>query len=291
MHLIPFVKKCIDVAEPWQKESGEFATFEVFDSATKPNYFFMGGFGQFKHIKFGKGLYSTKYPSRDDWKNAEPSDKVYEDYYNRANDRYIQTTDVWVKQRPYVLFPLQFVYPKDYHETWAAIEWATKNKVYTVFKRHPASSSQSQTPRDYDKFWEVAVRAGITSEYTHFPVENYNAQSMIEQCDLMFSADSAMTLEAMLRGKPTFTLRRCQISDIIPVLDHTKLDSSILDVPSVPIEKQKQWLTWYWNSCVNDLDADNFAWKINKRRDLYRQGHTDLELHSWEFTKQHGLHS
>ena len=114
---------------------------------------------------------------------------------------------------------------------------------------------------------------------------------MIEQCDLMFSADSAMTLEAMLRGKPTFTLRRCQISDIIPVLDHTKLDSSILDVPSVPIEKQKQWLTWYWNSCVNDLDADNFAWKINKRRDLYRQGHTDLELHSWEFTKQHGLHS
>lgn len=290
MHLIPFVKKCIDIARPWYYEAGEITTFEVFDGR-KPDYYFMGGYGKFEHIKFNKGLYSLRYEPSDDWKNAPENEDIYNQYLGRANDRYIQTSDRWVKDRPYVLFPMQFVYPKDYFETWAAVEWATKHKVYTIFKRHPASSSQSQTPRDYDKFWEVATRAGITSEYTHFPVENYSAQSMIDQCDMMFSADSAMTLEAMLRGKPTFTMRRCQISDIVPILDYRKIDETILDIAPVPVRDQKKWLNWYWHSCVNDLDADNFEWKINQRRTLYRAGHSDLELHTWEFTKRHGLHS
>ena len=109
-------------------------------------------------------------------KMLEEDDDIYNQYLGQANDGYIQTSDGWVKDRPYVLFPMQFVYPKDYFETWAAVEWATKNKVYTIFKRHPASSSQSQTPRDYDKFYRVATRAGITSEYA-FPREGTTAHS------------------------------------------------------------------------------------------------------------------
>lgn len=286
MHLVPYIERCLKIASSWENE---ICCFETFDNK-KYDYRFMGGFGNFKHLRFSKKLYISKYFRRDDWKNAEPDELIYTSYKSRTNDRYLQTDVEWKKDRPYVLVPLQFLYPKDYFETISLIEWATKNKIYTIFKRHPASSSQTQTPRDYDKFWSVVERMGITSEYTHFPVDNYNANSMIKQCDMMISVDSAMTLQAMLHNKPTVNLRRCMISDIIPILDHTKLDDSVKGIKPIDLDTQMKWLTWYWKSCVNNYDADNFSWKINRRRDLYRNGATDLDLHSWEYTKNNGLH-
>jgi len=290
MHLVPTIRRCLEISGEWYKESGEITTFETFENMT-PDYRFMGGFGAFEHLRFYKALTTSGlYKASDDWKNATSDEQIYQDYLGRSNDRYLQTDDVWVKERPYVLVPLQFVYPKDYHQSVALVEWATTTKTYTVFKRHPASSSQSQTPRDYDKFWSVMERSGMTSEYTHFPVENYNSTSMVSQCDMLISVDSAMTLQAMLHNKPAVNLRRCMISDIVPLMDYKKLDESVLDVSAVSVSDQIRWLTWYWNTCVNDFHAENFEWKLNRRRDLYLQGYTDDDLYSWEFTKNAGFH-
>ena len=289
MHLVPIIKGCLDIAAPWNEECGDVTTFEAANHKT--DFRFIGGFGEFKHLRFAKSLtVDGTYKASDDWLNATPDEAIYESYRARDNDRYLQTDRPWQKNRPYVLVPLQFLYPKDYHETVALVDWATRTKTYTIFKRHPASSSQSQTPRDYDKFWSIVERMGITSEYTHFPVENYNAMSMVRQCDMLISVDSAMTLQAMLCDKPVVNLRRCMISDIVQLANHTKLDETILNVPAIPREDQVRWLTWYWKTCVNDFDADNFAWKINKRRKLYKEGATDEELFSWQFTKDAGLH-
>ncbi len=286
MHLVPLLRNCLSIAEQWDNEE---ACFEVYNNQ-KVDYRFMGGFGAFEHIRFSKGLYITEYKQRDDWLKAEPDEQIYQEYLNRANDRYLQTDKPWVKDRPYVLVPLQFIYPKDYYETVALVEWATKNKVYTVFKRHPASSSQSNIPRNYDAFWGVVEKMGITSEYTCFPRENYNSMSMVSQCEMLISVDSAMTLQAMLQQKPTVNLRRCMISDIVPLANYKELDSSVLELKPIPKEEQIRWLTWYWKSCVNDYNSENFKWKINKRRDLYKLGATDVDLHSWKFTKENGLH-
>ena len=285
MSNLSVVEGCMEISKNWPSQSGNTAEFEG-----SASYQFMGGFGSFKHIKFNKGLYSINFPEKDDWKNAIPEDHVYELYIKRSNDRYPQTQKPWIKNRPYALFPMQMIYPKDYYETISAMKWATENKIYTVFKRHPAPSEGDLLISDCDKFWKIMHRMGLVSEYTELPDGHYNSISMVSQCDMLLSADSAMTLQAVLLNKPTFTMRRCQISDIVPVIPKEKLDDSLISILPVSKSVQRKWLTWYWRSCVNDFDADNFAEKINMRYNLYRKGFSDLDLHTWEFTKKHGLH-
>ena len=288
MSNLNIVQGCMEISKSWSIQYGETVAFEGYEGSE--NYHFMGGFGSFKHIKFSKGLYINNFPERDDWENALPDDAVYKRYISNANDRYPQTVRPWQKERPYVLFPMQMIYPKDYYQTIAAVKWATENKIYTVFKRHPASYDGDLLVGDCDKFWNVMGRMGYLSKYTVLPYGHYNSISMVSQCDMLFSADSAMTLQAMLLDKPTFTMRRCQISDIIPVIDLNKLDDTVLSIKAVPVPTQVKWLSWYWNVCVNDFDALGFSNKIRKRHSLYRDGHSDLELNSWEFTKKNGLH-
>lgn len=271
---LPIVQKCLGSIE------GNFSlSFE--QPQIKADYYFCGGFGNFEHIKFTKGIYFTDYPVTEDYKNADTNEHYYEYFKTLGNDRYSQPDQVFVKQRPYNLFPLQMVYPKDYHQTLHALKWATESKRYTIFKTHPAHNGD----QNYKAFWGVAKKIGVISEYTEL-VDNYRSEELVNKADMIFSADSALTLKAVLKNIPTFAMRNFQMNDIVPVIPKIPLD---IKVPIVSKYKAIKWFDWFYRTVCNDITKNDFKDKIDRRLNLYKNGATDKELHSLTFLKNKGL--
>ena len=71
------------------------------------------------------------------YKEAPDTEEAFDYFLQQKNDRYGHHENVFVKQRPYTLFPLQMTARKDLKETLRYIAWATRSKTYTLFKTHP----------------------------------------------------------------------------------------------------------------------------------------------------------
>ena len=247
-----------------------------------PDYEFSGGFGNYHHMRLSKGLYITRYDKTMDYLNADENEDIYNIFYNLSNDRYKQHEGIFVKTRPYNLFCLQMIYPKDYFNTLAAMKWATENKQYTLFKTHPAADYHQNYPR----FWIHAKQKGYVTEYTKF-CHGYRSKELVEEANLIFSSDSALSFKALIKNKPTFMMRTGPMVDLIPIIP--KLDSSVLDVKPVEQTHRTKWLNWFYAVICNDMNDNRFEEKINYRIDLYEDGKKDIEVCTWNTFKNRGL--
>ena len=239
-------------------------------------YRYTGGYANFHLMRFSKGLYIDQFPVWGQYKDAPADDDLYNYFINECgNDRYGQHTNKFVKQRPYTLFALQMTARKDFKETVKYIAWATQSKTYTIFKTHPCAGGGT----DYKGLWSYCKKQGLLSEYTQL-ADGYHSEELVNNCDRFVSVDSGLTFKALLRDKPTCTLRGPSMTtDIVPLVE---TDDSILDVKAVDKKQKLKWLNWFYNRVCLDYHKDDYAEKTLEKLYKYeKKGLTDYEVHKW----------
>ena len=124
------------------------------------------------------------------------------------------------------------------------------------------------------KAWEVYVREGLTSEYSIF-IDNVNTDSLIPNANRVYSADSAVSLNAMLAGKPTATFHPMDLSEVVPMItEPEELDN----VEPVPLSVQNQFLSWYYHKLVIDIDSPDFESKMESIMIRFKNGEGTKEI-------------
>ena len=236
---------------------------------------YTGGYANFHLMRFSKGFYIDMFPVYGYYKEAPDTEEAFDYFLQQKNDRYGQHENVFVKQRPYTLFPLQMTARKDLKETLRYIAWATRSKTYTLFKTHPCPGGDTH----YGPLWDLAKHHDILSEYTVI-ADGYRSEEIIRQADRVVSVDSGCTFKAMLYDIPTCNLRGpCMMTDVVPCVP---TNDSILDVKAVPQRDKMKWLNWYLHRVCIDFHKDDYQEKLLEKLWKYtKQDMIDDEVHRW----------
>lgn len=197
------------------------------------------------------------------WQGIKSDPNIW-DRVAGVNEKYdVQESNVEL-DREYDLFLLQMAQTKDLKETVDALFYATKNKRYTVFKKHPVVGDGT----DFDSLWEVFKQKGIVSDYTVL-LDGGENESLIRGASLVYSADSAVTYNAVLQGKPVATYRDTDLSEIVPVIKSAR---NIADLRAPNRKDVEQFLTWYHDRLIVDVTLDGYKDKRDHVINMYMNG-------------------
>jgi len=246
------------------------------DNITYDNtLFYEPGTPNIQLFKFSPGGdYIFKNPRYHLWKECDIDYDILKKFDKLPNNRYTQTQRTIPVPDSYDLFPLalsakkknEFGIPKDEVVTRDAIRYATEKKRYTIFKEsHLAVKG---------KTWHDFVKEGITSKYTIY-AEDCNGDYLIDNADRVYSSESAMCFQAMLKGKIVATYHDTDSSEVMPII---KTASEIDDIEPLPIGKLYRYLSWYYHKlCINIYD-ENAEERINDRISRFINGERTKEL-------------
>jgi len=244
-------------------------------------YRYTGGYANFHLMRMSKGLYVDNFPKLGLYKESKTEDGIIDFFKNQDNDRYGQDEDIFTPDRNYSLFCLQMSRTKDYNNTVKALEWATKNKQYTIFRAHPCPGDYTY----YKPLWDHFFKKGLLSEYTIL-VEGCRSEEMVKHADRVISSDSAVSFKAAIMGKPVIQMRdNNMMVDIVPTIPDL---NGCLKVKPIPQEQLAQWLTWFYHCVCHDFHGTGYAEKLIRKLKFYEAGHTDEDLHSWKYLKNLG---
>jgi hypothetical protein len=249
---------------------------------------YRGGSPNYKLFKMTPhGDYVTRWPMYHLWKDHPIDDGIIERFLAMPNNRYMQPNTVIETPESYDLYLMQMNItkfkvtnhinpnwdfekdaPKDDVVCRMVLKYVKENKIYTLFKAHPTTSMPSE------KAWEVYKRDGLVSEYSIF-IDNVNTDSLIPNANRIYSADSAVSLNAMLAGKKVATFHPMDLSEIIPMI---KSPEELDLIQPVPIEDQKRFLSWYYHKLVIDIDDPNYEDKMESIMIRFKNGERTKEL-------------
>lgn len=272
---VKYVKEFCEIFDPYL----DLSELHWEDHSCK--YRYTGGYGNFHMMRFSKGMYVDTFPNLNQYKEAVPDEDVYDYFKEQGNDRYGQHSRVFEPQDNYFLFPLQMTRTKDYENTIKAFKWATENKKLVLFKTHPAPGDMT----DYASIFRTFFKMGLFSDYTKV-VHGYRSEELVENADLVFSSDSALSLKAFIKGKPIVHMREHNMmNDIVPT--YSNLDG-IEKVVEAPLEERIRWLTWFYHCVCHDFHGEGYQDKLIRKLKFYEDGHSDEDLHSWKYLKNLG---
>jgi hypothetical protein len=217
--------------------------------------------------EYAVGAYNPMYHL---WKDFETDPNILPFYRSLGNNKYEQPKGSMEIGQPYNLFLLQMARTRDTIETIKALLSTRVTKKLTIFKTHPLVGDGS----NYHDLWKYYIELGLINEYTKL-VDNCNVDSLIRNADLVYSSDSAATMNAMLIGKPVITYKRMYLSEIVPILTNHQ---QLLNLQPVPEEHLARWMSWYYHKLVIDLDDPNYKEKMRYIVKSYLDNKTVKEI-------------
>lgn len=215
------------------------------------------------------GDYIVTNPRLHLWKNTKTNPYIWETL-DSSNDKYQVETIQFTFDQPYDLFLLQMVSTKDLRPTVDALYHATKNKRVTLFKKHPAVGDGT----DFDIVWKKFESYGLITNYTIL-IENVDNDALVKNARVVYSADSAVTYNALIRGIPTATYRDTDLSEIVPVIKNA---DCISEIPKINHTETEQFLTWYHEKLVIDVTKHDYKQKRDRVVDMYSVGMSTAEI-------------
>lgn len=202
------------------------------------------------------GLYIHTNPRLNLWHNVDIDHTILDRFQKMNNNRYIQPDTCIDIPNEYHLFLMQMITTvfEDKHNPddstfLTALNYATNTKTYTIFKGHPTTNVSSEL------VWQTAQQSGLTSKYTIF-VNDCNVDYLVKHATVIYSQNSAVSLPAMLIGKPVATFGDTDMSEILPVITNP---IELLDIRPVAIKELARFLTWYYHRLIIDVEKDDFA--------------------------------
>lgn len=200
------------------------------------------------------GEYIRKFSTNTLWKQYEANYDILSKFTTFENNKYIQEETGSIEYDNYDLFLMQMSHTKDKQVFYDALIYATSMKVLTLFKAHPVASDKPSI-----EVWREANTNGLVSDYTVF-VDNVSVDQLIENANIVYSADSAASLNAILAGKKTATFRKNDLCEIIPTISSPE-ELSTVTPPRMEIVSK--FLNWYYNRLCIDINDDAFEDRIS----------------------------
>lgn len=264
----------------------------VFADAHKAQYLeysliFRGGSPNYKLFKMTPyGDYVTRWPMYHLWKDCDIDEGIIDRFNAMPNNRYIQPDSKTETPESYDLYLMQMNLastpmlphnphldvesgtPKDDVVCRKALKYVKENKIYTIFKAHPTTTIPSS------KVWEIYKREGLVSEYSIF-VDDVNTDSLIPKANRVYSADSAVSLNAMLAGKRVATFHPMDLSEVVPMI---KTPEDLDDIEPISLEDQKRFLSWYYHKLAIDIDDPNYEDKMESIMIRFKNGERTREI-------------
>jgi len=202
------------------------------------------------------------------WKRTDIDSNIIKVFELMSNSKYLQTNTSQRIGRSYNLFLMQMASTVDLRFTVDALKYATEQKRFTVFKTHPAVGDGT----DFPALWETFKKHRLVSDYTI--MVDGDLQSLIDDADIVYSADSACTFNAMLKGIPVFNYRINEFSEIVPILDTSK------DMPITIIDHEDllRFLSWYYHKLSIDVNQDSFPQRLQSILEQHLAGKPISEI-------------
>ena len=141
-------------------------------------------------------------------------------------------------------------------------QWAKDNKKRIVFKKHPSNQT------------ELNEKDFIT-DYTKFATE-ISAFDAVEQSDFAMSYSSASLMPALILGKKVLSIRKFDLSEIIP--------TGINPDMATPIHRDDvvKFLYWYKHIYCIDIQSKDFEHRVNRRIDMLVSGMKEHDIYESE---------
>jgi hypothetical protein len=193
----------------------------------------------------------------------------------KTANKYKQTSMQVNINQPYNLFLLQLAATRDLKETLDALYWATHNKVYTVFKAHPCPGDGS----NYDALWALFKSKGLISDYTVL-VSDANIDHLIDNANIVYSADSAGSFNALLANKQVATYRAFPGTSIVPRISTSKDLSAI---PTIGEKDKNSFLSWYFYNLPVCVTQEGWQDKLRYIVRGFTSGKTFDEVYTYGY--------
>jgi hypothetical protein len=229
-----------------------------------PTLYYSEGSANFELFKLTpRGEYIVRNPGLHLWKSHDIDSGIIDRLNGLSNTKYLQSQSQFNAETPYNLFLLQMASTIDLVPTLDAVKYATEQKRYTLFKTHPAVGDGT----DFESLWSMFEKHGIISDYT--VLVDADLMTLIRGAEVVYSADSACTFNALLEGKPVYNYRSNEFSDIVPLIKSSK------NLPANAIDRDDvlRFLSWYYHSLSIDFNDEKASTeKILRISNMYKEG-------------------
>jgi len=226
---------------------------------------FTGGFGYYNHFRFSSsGDYVLRFrnPVKSYFHEAPPNDELLNHFRGLNLKKYSSGEKIFNKQRPFDLFGLQHILHKMF--SWQR-SFLSQIQNYTVIAGHPAYTEEE----NHNYFNALKSVIPHLDELCELAV-GYDLDDLIDKCDTFYTHDSASMVPAVIRGKRVSALAVNPWSDIV------------WKQPRVVPEKElSQFLNWWYNRVVIDLDKEDYKERINHRVSYLVEGGNEDDLWKW----------
>lgn len=181
-----------------------------------------------------------------------------------STNKYIQPSNVYHFDKPYVLFALQslnFTDPK-YHldiKTFAKVMyWAEINKTHVLFKLHPYNRQKDLTI----KYWNILRKEGLGKQYVELVPADYSIDHLILNSIGVWTHSSGVAFQSLLHNKPTVTMTRNVDWWPISIINNNPITTQFI-APNR--DEVLRYLTWYYHKLTIDSTSINLKNNIESR--------------------------
>jgi hypothetical protein len=214
--------------------------------------------------------YIYKNPFLNLWKECDIDSNILEVFSSMANQRYLEGDKQACTYSDYdlCLMQMEAVIPRDDEVCRKSLNFAKESKTLTLFKSHPSTAVSSKTT------WDTYKKEGLVSDYSVF-VEDFEFNSVIDGANRIYSSDSAVSFNALLKNKKVATFHEIDLSEVVPIISsHSELDN----IESIPDCDRLQFLSWYYHKLSIDVLKPDYQEKIDQTVMLVSKGKTSIEI-------------
>lgn len=178
-----------------------------------------------------------------------------------STNKYIQPSNVYHFDKPYILFALQslnftdpryILQPKylDVKTFAKVMYWAEINKTHVLFKLHPYNQQNDLTM----KYWSMLRKEGLGKQYVELVSAEYSIDHLISNSMGVWTHSSGVAFQSLLHNKPTVTITRNVDWWPISVINDDPITTRFIEPNR---DEVLRYLTWYYHKLtIDSTDTD-----------------------------------
>jgi len=221
----------------------------------------------FEYFKLSpNSYYLNEFPDDNLWRSCDIDSSVYSLFQD--TNKYKQSPELFIFDKPYILFTLQSNGSKLVHsfnaETFIRIVmWATTNKKYILFKLHPYHFPNS----NIETCWKYLDKKGYISDYVMLVDKRYNLDHLIKNAEQVWTFSSGAGMQAVIYNKPVAHFWKNV--DFFPVANFVTTPEEAYLTKKPSNEDITRFLTWYFTKLTINSESVNLEKRLRHRLEQY----------------------
>jgi capsule polysaccharide modification protein KpsS len=204
------------------------------------------------------------------WKSSSVDDNIVNTFRSFDLNKYSVGSKHELEFDGYILFALQSKIDQFDKELFVKIiEWCNDNKKLVVLKLHPYT-----TPDNYIFPILRELKSQQKLGYVKIVTHEYNIDTLIDQSDKVWTFNSGVTLNSILRGKPVSTFWNCDYNPLCTRC-YTPEQANLTQYPNDDL--LYRYLSWFYHRYTIDIGFDIAKDRFTQLFDHFYRDNKSLE--------------